>query len=145
MAPFFEGARQFLERLAAARPFHDETEIFERAEAIAVAMPEGAQIELVDAHPRIGAAAEAMSAASLTEQGRHPTMPAVQARLDRLNAAYEARFGFRFVVFVAGKPRSEIVPLMEARLRGEREPELRAALAHVIAIARDRWAGLREW
>ena len=93
-------------------------------------------------------AAEAMSAASLTEQGRHPTMRGkapVQARLDRLNAAYEARFGFRFVVFVAGRPRSEIVPLLEARLRGEREPELRAALAHVIAIARDRWAGLCEW
>ena len=31
-----------------------------------------------------------------------------------LNDAYEARFGFRFVIFVAGRPRAAIVPLLEA-------------------------------
>ena len=145
MAPFFEGVPQFLERLASARPYRDETELFQRAGAIASSMPERAQIELVDAHPRIGADAAAMSAASLAEQGRDPATRPLQAQLDRLNAAYEARFGFRFVVFVAGRPRSEIVPLMEARLRGEREAELQTALTDVVAIARDRWAGMRAW
>ncbi len=147
MAPFFEGAPRFLARLAASRPFRDDTDLFERATAIAGAMPEDEQIELVDAHPRIGAAAHTMSAASVAEQGRNAAIRSVQADLDRLNAAYEERFGFRFVVFVAGRPRSEIVPLMEARLGGDRGTELATALADVIAIARNRWrkAGSSQW
>jgi OHCU decarboxylase len=147
MAPYFEDSPRFLARLAAARPFQDERHLFERAAAIADAMPEEEQVELVDAHPRIGAAARMMSVASLAEQGHERATQPVQADLDRLNAAYEARFGFRFVVFVAGRPRSEILPLIEARLGGERDTELRAALTDVIAIARDRWrkARLGEW
>lgn len=153
MAPFFEGTLGFLLRLAAARPFRDERDLFERAATMALAMPEEDQIELIDAHPRIGAPPRSMSAASFVEQGhdRQPDSEAeaetvaaharrgIQADLDRLNARYEARFGFHFVVFVAGRPLSQIVPLMEARLGADRGAELRIALADVVAIARDRW------
>jgi 2-oxo-4-hydroxy-4-carboxy-5-ureidoimidazoline decarboxylase len=66
----------------------------------------------------------------------------VQEELDRLNAAYERRFGFRFVIFVAGRPRSEIIPVMKRRLRRGARAELNTALNEVVAIAEDRWRTL---
>jgi 2-oxo-4-hydroxy-4-carboxy--5-ureidoimidazoline (OHCU) decarboxylase len=148
MAPLFEGAAAFLGRLASARPFQNEDDLFERALAIALAMSESDQVELLDAHPRIGALPGSVSTSSFIEQGYdRDTADAgaeverarVQAALDRLNAAYESRMGFRFVTFVAGRSRAEIVPELEARLTCSRPDELEAGLRAVIDIARDRW------
>ena len=76
-------------------------------------MPRDEQVELIDAHPRLGAPPGAVSALSFAEQGydRRGTRVAERtlgraAELDRLNAAYEARFGFRYCVFVAGRSRA---------------------------------------
>ncbi len=55
VAPLFEGARHFLGRLAMARPFGTMDRLFEAARTIAHAMPVDEQIELIDAHPRLGA------------------------------------------------------------------------------------------
>jgi 2-oxo-4-hydroxy-4-carboxy--5-ureidoimidazoline (OHCU) decarboxylase len=149
VGPLFEQAPRFLARLWAARPFEDRLGLFREAREIALAMPEDEQRELLEAHPRIGAAPETISAYSHREQG-YPSNAArargpgeeglrVQAELDRLNAAYEARFGFRFVVFVAGRPRSEMIRVLERRLRGNPAAELTTALRDVVAIAEDRW------
>ncbi|MCY7417600.1 MAG: 2-oxo-4-hydroxy-4-carboxy-5-ureidoimidazoline decarboxylase, partial [Chloroflexi bacterium] len=59
-----------------------------------------------------------------------------------LNDAYEARFGFRYVIFVAGRSRSAIVPLLEQALAAEREAERHRGLTDVVAIARARAATL---
>ena len=69
-----------------------------------------------------------------------PADPA--AELDRLNAAYEARFGFRYCVFVAGRSRAELLPGMAAALDADREAEIARALDAVVDIARDRYATL---
>jgi 2-oxo-4-hydroxy-4-carboxy-5-ureidoimidazoline decarboxylase len=62
----------------------------------------------------------------------------VAAELDRLNHEYEARFGFRYCVFVAGRPRAALLPDMEAALLADRGAELDRALDAVVDIARDR-------
>ena len=139
-APWFEGAPRFLARLAAARPFRDESTLFARAAAIAAAMPESEQLELIDAHPRLGAAPASVSAASFREQGYDRETAAAMDDLARLNAAYEARHGFRFCVFVNGRSRPELVPVLEAALDADRDAEIRRAVAEVVAIARDRFA-----
>ena len=143
-APVFEGAPAFLARLADARPFADDGDLFERALAIARALPEAERIELINAHPRIGAVPGSVSASSFAEQGsdRGPDddeARRVQADLNRLNEAYEKQFGFRFVIFVAGRPRSAIVPRIEERLHGQRQVEMETAVRDVVAIAWDRW------
>jgi 2-oxo-4-hydroxy-4-carboxy--5-ureidoimidazoline (OHCU) decarboxylase len=138
-APWFEGAPRFLARLAAARPFGDESTLFARAAEIARAMPEDEQLELIDAHPRLGAPPASVSAASFREQGYDRETTAAIADLERLNAAYEARHGFRFCVFVNGRSRQELVPLVEAALNAGRDAEIRRALGDVVAIARDRF------
>jgi 2-oxo-4-hydroxy-4-carboxy--5-ureidoimidazoline (OHCU) decarboxylase len=138
VAPWFEGAPRFLARLADARPFGDEPTFFGRAEVIALAMPEDEQIELIDAHPRLGAPPASVSAASHREQGYDRDTTEAIAELSRLNDAYEARFGFRYCVFVAGRPRPALVPVLEAALSADRDAEIRRAVIDVVAIARDR-------
>jgi 2-oxo-4-hydroxy-4-carboxy--5-ureidoimidazoline (OHCU) decarboxylase len=138
-APWFEGAPRFLARLAAARPFGDIPTLFGRAEAIAVVMPEDEQIELIDAHPRLGAPPASVSAASFREQGYDRETTEAIEELGRLNAQYEAHFGFRFCVFVAGRPRSALVPVLRGALAADRDAEIRRALHDVVAIARDRF------
>ncbi len=138
-APWFEGASRFLRRLAAARPFGDEPTLFARADEIARAMPRPEQLELIDAHPRLGAPPASVSAASFREQGYDRETTAAIADLERLNAAYEARFGFRFCVFVDGRSRPELVPVLERALEADRDAEVTRALHDVVAIARDRF------
>lgn len=151
VAPLVEGAPRFLARLALERPFGSAAAMFERARAIARSMPEVEQVELIDAHPRLGASPGSVSAFSFVEQGhggagdeREADQARVAAELDRLNAAYETRFGFRYCVFVAGRPRTALLPAMEAALAADRLAEIARALDAVIDIAADRWAK-RGW
>jgi 2-oxo-4-hydroxy-4-carboxy--5-ureidoimidazoline (OHCU) decarboxylase len=138
-SPWFEGAPRFLGRLAKARPFGDAPRLFERAEAIALAMPETEQIELIDAHPRLGAPPVSVSTDSFREQGYDRETTEAIAELAGLNAAYEARFGFRFCVFVAGRPRSALVPVLRSALAADRDTEIRRAIHDIVAIGRDRF------
>ncbi|MEO7664059.1 MAG: 2-oxo-4-hydroxy-4-carboxy-5-ureidoimidazoline decarboxylase [Candidatus Limnocylindrales bacterium] len=162
LAPLFEGAPRFLDRLAAARPFGTWDALFDAARSIAHAMPEAEQVALVDAHPRIGAPSGTLSALSAAEQGdgqrsavveqdgaRPAVVPGpdeararVAAELDRLNATYEAAFGFRYCVFVAGRPREALLPAMAAALGADRAAELNRALEAVVDIAAARLATL---
>ena len=146
LAPMFEGAPRFLRRLAEARPFETEDDLFGAARAVARQMPEEEQIELLNAHPRIGADPSTMSAMSHAEQGHDAPADGqawVGEELAALNEAYESLFGFRFVVFVAGRPRADIIPILEMALHADREEELRRGLDDVVLIAADRWHGMR--
>jgi len=153
VAPLFEGAPRFLARLAAARPFGSAEGLFAAARAIALDMPRDEQLELIDAHPRLGAPPTTVSALSFREQGYDQEEAGAEAadaadrarlaaKLDRLNAAYETRFGFRYCVFVAGRPREALLPGMRLALEADREAEVSRALDAVIDIAADRYAML---
>ena len=147
LGPLFEDAPRFLGRLAAERPFGDDETLVARAHDLARSLPEDEQIELLDAHPRIGADPASVSALSHDEQGygedRPQPEPWIAEELEALNDAYERIFGFRFVIFVAGRPRSAIVPILEASLRDDRISELRRGLDDVVYIAADRLRTLR--
>ncbi|MDP9285507.1 MAG: 2-oxo-4-hydroxy-4-carboxy-5-ureidoimidazoline decarboxylase, partial [Actinomycetota bacterium] len=96
LAELFEGRTALVERLAQLE------DPLGRAREVARGLSEAKQKELLDAHPAIGG--KTTSARSAREQGTDDD-PAVLAELAELNAAYEAKFGFRFVVFVNGRPR----------------------------------------
>ncbi|CAN5788363.1 2-oxo-4-hydroxy-4-carboxy-5-ureidoimidazoline decarboxylase [soil metagenome] len=155
LAPLFEGAPAFAARLALDRPFGSYRALLERARLVALTMPEPEQVALLDAHPRIGAPAADVSALSLREQGYDREAGAAASdpeelarqklagELARLNVAYESRFGFRFVIHVAGRSRGEIALLMAEHLSADREEEIRRALDDVVDIAQDRLVHLR--
>jgi 2-oxo-4-hydroxy-4-carboxy-5-ureidoimidazoline decarboxylase len=148
VAPWFEGAPRYLRRLAAERPYRTWDSFWGVARTVAQAMPEADQVELIDAHPRLGASPGSVSALSFVEQGydraaadaaTEEERRRVDAQLLRLNEAYEAKFGFRFCIFVAGRPRRVLIPIFEDAFDRPRDKELRRALIAVVDIAEDRW------
>lgn len=149
LAPLFEGAPRFLRRVAEQRPFESDAELLAAAHEIAISMPEDERVELVEAHPRIGADVDTVSDLSREEQGydeeadEDAGIARAYEELAMLNEIYERQFGFRYVVFVAGRSKAEIVPLVEHALRNDRDAELRRALDEAIDIAADRLARLR--
>jgi 2-oxo-4-hydroxy-4-carboxy-5-ureidoimidazoline decarboxylase len=102
-----------------------------------VGLSEDEKVEALAAHPAIGWR-HGLSARSAAEQGADDD-PCVIAELIALNAQYERRFGFRFVVFVDGRPKSEIVHVLRERIRRTREEELETGCHELVAIARNRW------
>jgi 2-oxo-4-hydroxy-4-carboxy-5-ureidoimidazoline decarboxylase len=130
LTELFEGRTRLVERLAGTE------DPLGRPEAAIARLTEGEKMEALDAHPAIGA--RNLSGRSAREQGEEAE-PEVAAELDGLNRAYEAKFGFRFVVFVNRRPRAELVPILRERLARTREEELDTALEELVAIARDRW------
>lgn len=142
-ARLFEGAGPLVERLRAESPFISGAAMVARARQILSELSGAEQVAVINAHPRIGENAErvrAQSAHAFQEQGYEgdDTPAEAFARLATLNAAYEAKFGFRFVVFVNGRPKVALIPVFEARLKRSRAEELETALADIIAIAEDR-------
>jgi 2-oxo-4-hydroxy-4-carboxy--5-ureidoimidazoline (OHCU) decarboxylase len=130
LAELFEGRTRFVERLAAL------DDPLGHARKVALELSEDEKKEILDAHPAIGGSAA--SERSRREQGTDDD-PAVLAELAELNAAYERKFGFRFVVFVNGRPRREIVPILRARLERTRDEELSTAVDELVQIAVNRW------
>ena len=136
----FENAGPLLERLRAEEPFASGAAMLARAREILKTLPEAEHIAVINAHPRIGERPDKVSALSFREQGydRDTTPPEVLRRLAVLNEEYEQKFGFRFVIFVNGRSKEAIVPVLETRLRGTRDEERRTALREILAIAEDR-------
>jgi 2-oxo-4-hydroxy-4-carboxy--5-ureidoimidazoline (OHCU) decarboxylase len=131
LAELFEGRTRFVERLAGER------DPLVRARTLVHELPDEEKKEILDAHPAIGQRGR-LSARSAAEQGTDDD-PAVIAELARLNAEYERKHGFRFVVFVNRRPKAEILEVLKARIGRSTDDELETALGELVAIAEDRW------
>jgi urate oxidase len=130
----FEAHSPLARLLASTGPHQDP---IAAARELLSQLSEEDQIATLNAHPRIGERAQRMSAVARDEQGADEV-----AELDELNSEYERRFGFRFVVFVDRRSRSEIAGVLRQRLQHDRAEELAEGLAAVVAIAEDRWKRL---
>jgi class 3 adenylate cyclase len=124
LAGLFEGRTGLVRRLAF------EPDPLTRAVTLVHELPHDEKVEMLAAHPAIGQR-KGLSTRSAAEQGGDAD-PKVLAELERLNADYEARHGFRFVVFVNRRPKAEIVPILRERLEATREDELDTALAELV-------------
>jgi 2-oxo-4-hydroxy-4-carboxy--5-ureidoimidazoline (OHCU) decarboxylase len=130
LAELFEGRTRFVEFLSGLdNPLGQARRVLDE-------LPEEEKIEALNAHPPIGR--RNGSEQSIREQGSDED-PALLAALARLNKTYEKKFGFRFVVFVDRRPRSEILHLLRERLQNRRADELATGLDELVAIALDRW------
>ena len=129
----FEGSTPLALRLLAEAPHASNAAMIARAYELLDELSEEEKVATLNAHPRIGEDPARLSRLSLAEQGadRLPD-------LERLNTDYEARFGFRFVVFVNGRPKSEIVEVLRQRLDNDRNQELETGLRAVVDIAASR-------
>jgi 2-oxo-4-hydroxy-4-carboxy--5-ureidoimidazoline (OHCU) decarboxylase len=131
LTELFEGETPLVKRLAQV-----EDPLGQGAEEILVALSHEEKVEALNAHPAIGA--KRLSPRSAEEQGSDSD-PAVLSELAYLNQVYEEKFGFRFVVFVAGRPKREILQVLGERIGRTAEEELETGVGELVAIARDRW------
>ena len=105
------------------------------------AAPREAQLALIQAHPDLAGKAAVrgeLSAASTAEQagaGIQDCTPEEFERFERFNAAYQARFGFVFIMAVKGSHRQQILAAFEERLNHTPEQEFARALAEIDKIA----------
>ncbi|MCO5978513.1 2-oxo-4-hydroxy-4-carboxy-5-ureidoimidazoline decarboxylase [Ideonella oryzae] len=110
------------------------------------AAPEAAQLDLIRAHPEL--AGKAMVAKTLTAEstgeqrsaGLTDCSPEEFARLQQLNADYNARFGWPFILAVkgprgAGLTRQQIIDTFARRLSGTKEFEFAECLRNIHRIA----------
>ena len=98
---------------------------------------------IIAAHPKLGEPKRGLSAHSLKEQRNLANADPVeiQEALKRLNKEYEQKYpGLRFVVFVNGRSRPEIIKVIEQRLVSGNSwiEEARLACNEMCDIAIDR-------
>jgi 2-oxo-4-hydroxy-4-carboxy--5-ureidoimidazoline (OHCU) decarboxylase len=131
LSELFEGRTRLVERLA------EIEDPLGRADEVVASLTEEEKLEALAAHPAIGQQA-GLSARSAVEQGAGGH-PCVLVDLAALNIEYERRFGFRFVVFVNRRPKSEILEILRERIGRSRDEELDTGCRELVAIAKDRW------
>jgi beta-ureidopropionase / N-carbamoyl-L-amino-acid hydrolase len=135
----------------AQRPFRSLAQL-KHAMARAVAQAGGdAQLALIRAHPELAGKAmvsKSLTAESTNEQGKAglaDCTPEEFAKIQRLNADYNAKFGFPFVLAVRGPrgtglPRREIIDTFERRLGNPADFERAEAVRNIHRIAEIRLA-----
>ena len=102
---------------------------------------EDSQLALIRAHPELAGKAAVrgeLTADSKAEQsgaGLNQCSPQEFARLQELNRAYNAKFGFPFIIAVKGLDRAAIIKRFTERLERDRAAEFEEALQQIARIA----------
>ncbi|MDB5971736.1 MAG: uraD [Hydrocarboniphaga sp.] len=146
LSAIFEHSPWVAEQVCALRPFATRLDLHEAMCAAVRRAPAAQQLALVRAHPELAGRAAIrgdLTAESTSEQagaGLAACTPDEYARLQTMNDAYNARFGFPFVLSVKGHDRAAILQHFERRLSNEAEIELDTALREIDRIAAFRLA-----
>ncbi len=135
------GASKFARELAAARPFGSEATLSAAAEAAMSALSDADWREAFAAHPRIGATPHggphaAQHWAREEQAGVAGTKDATRHALEEGNRAYEARFGWIFLICATGKTAEEMLAALETRMHNDSAAEFRVAVEEQKKITR---------
>jgi 2-oxo-4-hydroxy-4-carboxy-5-ureidoimidazoline decarboxylase len=148
LAPFvaalggvFEHSPWVAERAWPQRPFNSIAALHVAMCAAVDASSMQHQLALIRAHPQLAGKAAIrgeLTEASTREQrgaGLDQCSPDEFRRLTELNAAYEQKFGFPFIIAVRGHTRDSILAAMAQRLSNDPQSEHDEALRQIAAIA----------
>lgn len=137
----YEHSPWVAERTWAARPFTDKENLLAALHETLMQAPATEQLALIQAHPDLAGKAALsgeLTAASTHEQasaGLDQCSPEELARFQQLNSAYQARFGFPFIMAVKNATRQQILAGFETRIKHSPEQEFATALAQIQRIA----------
>jgi 2-oxo-4-hydroxy-4-carboxy-5-ureidoimidazoline decarboxylase len=141
LADIYEHSPWVAQAVSAKRPFATLAALHEAMVQAVRAAPADAQLALIKAHPDLaGKAARAgtLTVDSTNEQvsaGLERLSEAEFARFHRLNDAYQAKFGFPFIICVRRHTKDSILGVFERRLAHGAADEREAALAEIFRIA----------
>lgn len=146
------GARRWVSGMLARRPFGGDDALLRAADEVWASMEEADVLEAFAHHPRIGASMDELKKrfattsgwASGEQAGAQGASEEVLRALRDGNVAYEARFGFLFIVCATGKSAEEMLGLLRARIDNERDDELRIAAAEQAKITKIRLGKLED-
>jgi len=134
----------------ASRPFASVDDLHAAMMGVVSGAPEMKQVALLRAHPELAGKAAIrgeLTGDSTVEQsgaGLTQCSPQEFSRLTALNRAYNAKFGFPFIIAVKGLDRPSILERFGARMDNDRATEFGEALEQVARISRLRLAALLE-
>ncbi len=142
----YEHSPWIAERAASARPFASLAALKVALARVVREASVDEQLGLIRAHPELAgkaAVAGELTAESTNEQqkaGLTACTPEEFAQLQQLNAAYNARFGFPFILAVRGPrgtgfTRQDIIATFERRLRAHPDVERAECLRQIHRIA----------
>jgi 2-oxo-4-hydroxy-4-carboxy-5-ureidoimidazoline decarboxylase len=140
----FEDSPWVAERAWARRPFASIADLHAAMVDVVTTAERGEQLALLRAHPDLGTRAR-MSEASVGEQaaaGLDTLSRGEFDRLQELNAAYRAKFGFPFLLAVKGSTKDDVLEALSRRVDADAELESAEALRQVARIAMFRLQGL---
>jgi 2-oxo-4-hydroxy-4-carboxy-5-ureidoimidazoline decarboxylase len=139
------GARAWVERMCAARPFGSRDALFAAAERIWRSLSASEWREAFAHHPRIGDVdslrkrfASTAGWAAAEQSGAAAASEATLSALAEGNRAYEEKFGYIFIVCATGKSADQMLALLEARLPNDPEREIENAAEEQMKITRIR-------
>jgi 2-oxo-4-hydroxy-4-carboxy--5-ureidoimidazoline (OHCU) decarboxylase len=119
----FEPAPPLAVGLYAKRPFDSYEQLLNMAKQVICQMSKDDQIVVVNAHPRLGE--RNLSAMSAIEQGKIINN-SVDQQMAQFNQQYEDTHGFKFITFVNGRSRQDILPEIKSRIQNDTESELQS-------------------
>jgi len=133
------GSREWIAGMVARRPFGSIDRVRREAELIWNGLAREDWLEAFSHHPRIGETTSTQNAPgqawSVGEQaGVAAAGDPVRRALQRVNQAYEARFGYIYVVCASGRSAEELLALARQRLTHQPDEELRVAAAEQLKI-----------
>lgn len=140
----YEHSPWFAETAAKQRPFANTAELAAALRGAVDAAGEDAQVKLVRAHPELAGKAAVrgeLTAESTREQagaGLDQCTAEEFQRLQDLNAAYNRKFGFPFILAVRGYDRHGIIDAFARRIENEPAVELQTCINQIHRIAQFR-------
>jgi OHCU decarboxylase len=137
-ADIFEHSPWVPERAFSRGPFPDKLSLHAALVDVVDEAGAEAQLALIRAHPELGARI-ALTHASTAEQqgaGLKSLTEAEFAEFTALNAAYNEKFGFPFVICVRRHTKSSILAAFAERLAHDPAAERATALAEIYEIAK---------
>jgi 2-oxo-4-hydroxy-4-carboxy-5-ureidoimidazoline decarboxylase len=139
------GAKRWARGMTARRPFHSRSTLLAGAESLWSLLTAADWRDAFAHHPKIGDAQSlqrrfaAISAWTADEQnGLVGAADEILTALAEGNTAYEAKFGYIFIVCATGKSAPEILEILQARLPNGPRTELRIAAEEQKKITRRR-------
>jgi 2-oxo-4-hydroxy-4-carboxy-5-ureidoimidazoline decarboxylase len=138
----FELSPWVVERAWDERPFASVEAMHEAMMAVLDTATTADKLALIRAHPELAgkaAIAKQLTAESNAEQasaGLDRLTPEEFARFHQLNAAYNARFGFPFIIAVRLNDKASILRAMEARAANDEPAEIAEAIRQIGLISK---------
>ncbi|MFC0211945.1 2-oxo-4-hydroxy-4-carboxy-5-ureidoimidazoline decarboxylase [Paenibacillus chartarius] len=136
VGPVFEHSPWVAERVWDFRPFRSVAQLHGEMMSRVREAGEPAVLQLFRAHPDLATRLKVteLSAGEQGGAGLDRLSPQEYERFSELNRRYKQKFGFPFILAVAGKTKEQIAEAMERRLQHEAAEEWRRALSEIAKI-----------